>query len=261
MNYLILVTAMLPVVILMYIIYKKDSLNPEPKEQLRKAFYWGVASCFLSFLLSGPFALIGLYSQEVKTLMDAFRISFFGAAIPEESAKLFVLWLVLRKNKYFDEKMDGIVYAVCVSMGFAALENVTYLLSDIDSYIEIGVSRAFTAIPGHFCFGVVMGYYYSLAAFENKNKQRNRILTFVAPVIVHGLYDSILFATEPVIDSISTIDENVVLFVSLSLTALFIYFCFKMWKFGSLKIKQHIANDKEDSKKAQEEFNDLFKKS
>jgi RsiW-degrading membrane proteinase PrsW (M82 family) len=146
-------------------------------------------------------------------------------------------------------------------MGFAALENVTYLLSDIDSYIEIGVSRAFTAIPGHFCFGVVMGYYYSLAAFENKNKQRNRILTFVAPVIVHGLYDSILFATEPVIDSISTIDENVVLFVSLSLTALFIYFCFKMWKFGSLKIKQHIANDKEDSKKAQEEFNDLFKKS
>lgn len=260
MNYLLL-TALLPVLILIIYIYRKDKKQPEPIGQIVRAFLLGLLSAPLSFAVSVPSEMIGLYSEEVYTVMDAFRISFFGAAIPEEAAKLFVLWLVLRKNKFFDEKMDGIVYAVCVSMGFAALENVTYLLSDVDSYIEIGVSRAFTAIPGHFCFGVVMGYYYSLAAFENKNKQRNRILTFVAPVIVHGLYDSILFATEPVIDSISTIDENVVLFVSLSLTALFIYFCFKMWKFGSLKIKQHIANDKEDSKKAQEEFNDLFKKS
>ena len=154
--------------------------------------------------------------------------------------------------------MDGIVYAVCVSMGFAALENITYLISNLDSYMEVGVSRAFTAIPGHFCFGVVMGYYYSLAAFDKKDRQRNRILTFAAPVIVHGLYDTILFASEAVVDSFSPIDENVVLLVSVFFTALFIYFCFKMWKFGSLKIKQHIANDKEDSMKAQEEFNGLF---
>jgi RsiW-degrading membrane proteinase PrsW (M82 family) len=261
MTITLLIAALLPVVILLLYVYRKDKMQPEPVGQIVRAFLLGFLTVPLSFVISIPSEMIGLYSEEVYTVMDAFRISFFGAAIPEEAAKLFVLWLVLRKNKYFDEKMDGIVYAVCVSMGFAALENVTYLLSDIDSYIEIGVSRAFTAIPGHFCFGVVMGYYYSLAALENKNKQRNRILTFAAPVIVHGLYDSILFATEPVIDSISTIDENVVLFVSLSLTSLFIYFCFKMWKFGSLKIKQHIANDKEDSKKAQEEFNDLFKKS
>lgn len=260
MNYLLL-TALLPVVILLLYIYRKDKKQPEPIGQIVRAFLLGLLSAPLSFAVSVPSEMIGLYSEKVYTVMDAVRVSFFGAAIPEELAKLFILWIVLRKNKFFDEKMDGIVYAVCVSMGFAALENVTYLLSDVDSYIEIGVSRAFTAIPGHFCFGVVMGYYYSLAAFENKNKQRNRILTFVAPVIVHGLYDTILFATEPVIDSISTIDENVVLFVGLSLTALFIYFCFKMWKFGSHKIKQHIANDKEDSKKAQEEFNDLFKKS
>lgn len=57
----------------------------------------------------------------------AIRLSFFGAAILEESAKLFMLWLLLRKNKYFGERVDGIVYAVCVSLGFAALENVMYL--------------------------------------------------------------------------------------------------------------------------------------
>ena len=103
MNILVIATAMLPVVVLMYIMYRKDSIQPEPKEQLRKAFYWGVLSCFLSALMSGPFAAIGLFPQEVKTVMDAFRISFFGAAIPEEVAKFVVLWFFLRNNPYFDE--------------------------------------------------------------------------------------------------------------------------------------------------------------
>ena len=111
MNILVIATAMLPVVVLMYIMYRKDSMQPEPKEQLRKAFYWGVLSCFLSALMSGPFAAIGLFPQEVKTVMDAFRISFFGAAIPEEVAKFVVLWFFLKNNPYFDEKFDGIVYA------------------------------------------------------------------------------------------------------------------------------------------------------
>ena len=258
MNTTLLITALLPVVILLLYIYRKDKMQPEPVGQIVKAFLLGLLTVPLSFFVSVPSEMIGLYSDNVFSVMDAFRISFFGAAIPEEAAKLFILWLVLRKNKYFDEKMDGIVYAVCVSMGFAALENITYLISNLDSYMEVGVSRAFTAIPGHFCFGVVMGYYYSLAAFDKKDRQRNRILTFAAPVIVHGLYDTILFASEAVVDSFSPIDENVVLLVSVFFTALFIYFCFKMWKFGSLKIKQHIANDKEDSMKAQEEFNGLF---
>lgn len=244
MTITILITALLPVVILLLYIYRKDKMQPEPIGQIVRAFLLGLLTVPLSLMVSVPSEMIGLYSEDVYTIMDAFKISFFGAAIPEEAAKLFVLWLVVRKNKYFDEKMDGIVYAVCVSMGFAAFENVTYLFTNLDSYMQVGVSRAFTAIPGHFCFGVVMGYYYSLAAFENKNKNRNRILTFLAPVIVHGLYDTILFGTSVLVEKYIKISESLAGLISIIFTALFIYFCFKMWKFGSLKIKQHIANDK-----------------
>ena len=88
--------------------------------------------------------------------MDSVNIAFFGAAIPEEIAKLFILWLVLRNNKFFDEKMDGIVYAVCVSLGFAALENIMYLFLHSESFITVGISRAFFAVPGHFCFGILI---------------------------------------------------------------------------------------------------------
>lgn len=244
MNATLLITALLPVVILLLYIYRKDKMQPEPVGQIVRAFLLGLLTVPLSFLVSVPSELIGLFSEDVFSVMDAFRISFFGAAIPEEAAKIFILWLVVRKNKYFDEKMDGIVYAVCVSMGFAAFENVVYLVTNLDSYMQVGVSRAFTAIPGHFCFGVVMGYYYSLATFENKDRQKNRILTFLAPVIVHGLYDAILFGTSVLVEKHIEISETLAGLISIIFTAVFIYFCFKMWKFGSHKIKQHMANDK-----------------
>ena len=258
MNYLLL-TALLPVLILIIYIYRKDKKQPEPIGQIVRAFLLGLLSAPLSFAVSVPSEMIGLYSEEVYTVMDAIRVSFFGAAIPEELAKLFILWIVVRNNKFFDEKMDGIVYAVCVSMGFAALENVLYLVGNMESYMEVGMSRAFTAIPGHFCFGVVMGYYYSLAAFDKKNKLKNKVLTIVAPVIVHGIYDSILFAEGALVETLAEISEGLAGIVGLAFVALFVYFCFKMWKFGSAKIQQHIENDNNDEQKAQEDFNELFK--
>ena len=152
--------ALIPVLLLIIYINRKDKMSPEPVGQLIRAFLLGLLSAPLSFVISVPSEMIGLYSEVVATVGDALRISFFGAAIPEEAAKLFILWIVVRNNKYFDEKMDGIVYAVCVSMGFAALENVLYLVSNVEDYMSVGISRAFTAIPGHFCFGIMMGYYY-----------------------------------------------------------------------------------------------------
>ena len=224
-----------------------------------KAFLIGLLSAPLSFAISVPFEILGLFSEDVTSVSDAIRISFFGAAIPEEAAKLFILWLVVRNNKFFDEKMDGIVYAVCVSMGFAAFENVLYLFRNMDSYMVTGVARAFTAVPGHFCFGIVMGYYYSLAAFDKHDVKRNKILTFAAPVIVHGLYDSILFATAALTESLMDVSEEIAGIVGLIFIVGFIYFCFKMWKFGSLKIKEHLKNDEEDVEKSKQELNDIFK--
>ena len=258
MDIVLFIVALLPVLVLIYYINSKDSLSPEPVGQLVRAFLLGLLSVPLSFMVSVPLMYLGFFSDEVTSVSDAIRTSFFGAAIPEEAAKLFILWIVVRNNKYFDEKMDGIVYAACVSMGFAALENVLYLVNAED-YMSVGISRAFTAIPGHFCFGIVMGYYYSLATFDKNNVKRNRILTFVAPVIVHGLYDSILIAAAALMESLTEVNEEVAGVVGLAFIVLFIYFCFKMWKFGSQKIKEHLKNDEEDMEKSKQELNDIFK--
>ncbi len=226
MNGYVLLAALLPVAILLFYIYRKDKLAPEPSGQLLKAFAFGVLSAPLSMCMSIPFASIGLYPAEPLTALDSIKISFWGAAIPEEIAKFVMLWLLLRNNRHFDERLDGIVYAVCVSMGFAALENVMYLFSNYEEYLSVGISRALFAVPGHFCFAVLMGYYYSRLKFSFCSVTQTRILVLAAPILVHGLYDSILFIV------------NVTPAISGILMIIFVLFCHKMWKYARKKIEE-----------------------
>ena len=227
----ILFTALLPIAILAYYIVRKDKNSPEPAWQLVKAFLFGILSIPVSMCISMPLGMLGVFVDNPVTVGEAVATSFWGAAIPEEIAKLVMLWLVLRNNRYFDEKMDGIVYAVCVSLGFAAFENVMYLMSNQANFLSVGIGRALFAVPGHFCFGIAMGYYYSLAKFYPQASAKNRAMVLVAPIIIHGLYDSILFVSS-VTPAISGI-----------LMVAFLIFCHKMWKFGSKKINEHLNRD------------------
>lgn len=231
MNFaLILFAALLPVVILLCIILFLDRKRPEPAKKLFKAFFFGILSVFLSFCISIPLGELGVYSDEFTTVLGSFGKAFFGAAIPEEIAKFFMLWLLLRKNRYFDEMMDGIVYAACIGLGFEAIENIMYIINAQD-FISTAIMRAIT--PWHFCFGILMGYYYSLAKFVPSGKTKNYILMLAAPILAHGIYDALLMSLEvlPVWMGIPSI-----LFC--------FYFCYKMCKISVQKIKEHLEYDK-----------------
>lgn len=232
-TYLVLIAAVLPAIVLLYYIYNKDKEQPEPTSMLLKGFGFGILSVFASLLLSLPFEAIGLYrGDEVSTWEEAIRISFFGAAIPEELAKLFMLWLLLRKNPYFDEHMDGIVYAVAVSMGFAALENVGYLFVNYDSWQTVGTTRALISVPAHYAFAVFMGYYYSMCHFSQSDKTYYGIMAIGMPILLHGLFDSFLFMM-PMSESYATI-----------LLVAFCVFCYNMHKLATSRIKDHLESDR-----------------
>ncbi len=228
---LVLTAALLPVALLVFYICRQDRQRPEPVRLLLLAFMLGVLSVPLSLTFSIPFGLAGLYPPVASTLWEAVSLSFWGAAIPEELAKFIVLWLLLRRNRHFDEMMDGIVYAVCVSLGFAAIENLSYLFADYENYLTLGLRRALFSIPGHFCFGVLMGYYYSLAKYDPKARLRHIICLFAAPILAHGIYDSLLFMAE--------VSEELSGILALG----FIVFCHQMWKFASRRIEWHLEAD------------------
>lgn len=193
--------------LLSYIVWV-DRRQPEPFDKLLKTLLFGVASAFLSFCFSAPLSLMGLYSNSPDSVFSALSTSLFGAAIPEELAKLIMLYLVVRKNKFFDERLDGIVYATCIGLGFAGFENVLYLLEAGDEVISTSVLRGLLAVPGHFCFAVFMGYWFSRWWWEKVDRGmgamrdgRNLAMAIVIPIILHTGYDWICFSSGIITDN------------------------------------------------------------
>ena len=231
----VIALAVLPALILIYYTYQQDKLQREPVKNLVKAFFYGWMSVFASFLISLPSMRLGLFSQELKSLGDAFRMAFFGAAVPEESAKLLLLWLFLRKCRDFDERMDGIVYAVCVGMGFAAFENIEYLAASGTDWVTTGIGRSLTAIPGHFAFAVIMGYYYSLNHFDKYRAPLAGLKMWLYPVLAHGLYDTIAMSAAVTPELSGAISVAILLG------------CFWALKWARKRMQSHLLADSFDS--------------
>ena len=229
--YIVILAAVTPAAWLLWTIYRKDSAQPEPTKWLVKAFIYGVLSVFLSFVISIPTSMTlgwDIEKQTYSSFLEAIIDSFLFAAIPEELAKLFMLWLLLRKNPFFDEHFDGIVYAVCIGLGFAALENIFYLFDGIDdgSWIETGIIRAFISVPAHYFFAILMGYYYSIYHFGIDRSIRTKAMILAAPILVHGIFDAVLFSVQ--------IDESLCGLMII----LFIIFFTKLRKRSKMRISE-----------------------
>lgn len=230
MSTLIMLTvALLPAILLWIYIWRKDA-QPEPTFWLVKAVIWGVVICIpVAFLELGIqtflFGEDGVPSTLIGTTIEAFLV----AAIPEESFKLFALWMILRKNPYFDEHFDSIVYAVSVGLGFAAFENVFYVFGH-EEWVSVAIIRALLAVPGHYAFAVLMGYYYSVYHFVDRSPKTAACILLV-PVMAHGIYDAIAFAgvVSPYIAGLSFF--------------ILIWFCVKMHKVAKMKVISLIDKD------------------
>ena len=226
--YTMLVAALLPAIILFLYIWRKDAAQPEPFKWLFRALLAGAGLCI-------PVALVEMLISNYlfpaggpTTLFGTTVQAFFVAAVPEECAKLLALWLVLRKNPYFDERFDGIVYAVCVGLGFAAIENVSYVFQSGEGWATVAVMRALLAVPGHYAFAILMGFYYSIYHFVDPSR-KNAFKILLFPILAHGVYDSLAMSgsVDPVAGGLSFI--------------VLIYFCIKLQKLAQRKVETLVA--------------------
>lgn len=198
MQLVLLFLAIIPVVVILTYIYRKDK-NKEPGSLLLLLFVMGIVSCFMVLALSDlvhmifPFMTKG---TEYMTFFEVMAYAFIGVALVEEFCKFFMSYFFSYKNKAYDEVYDGIVYAVFVSLGFAFFENILYVFSN--QSITVGIARGILAVPGHACDAVFMGYYLSVAkvySYQGKKEleHKNLALSVLAPTILHGIYDFCLF--------------------------------------------------------------------
>ena len=176
-----IVLAVLPTIIILRWIRNSDRF-PEPWPVVRKVFWRGV-------WIAVPVVLIELLFQQwlPDNLLDkAAYMGFVAAAVPEELFKYLVLVFFCVRLSEFDEPIDGMVYGVTVSLGFATLENILYVYQA--GYVG-AISRAITAVPAHALMGAIMGSLIAMSLIEPLSKKRYYILALLVPVALHGAYD------------------------------------------------------------------------
>jgi len=182
----LLVLSLAPVLIIAGYIYFRDKYEKEPIKLLFFA------------LLAGGLTVIPILF--VEQFLSRFTVLFSGLAAPawtafvvaafsEELFKFIALYLLIWKSREFNEKFDGIVYAVYISLGFAAVENVMYVM---DGGLSSGIMRAVTAVPAHAIFGITMGFYFGLAKFYEKQRSILKFKALAYPILLHGIYDFII---------------------------------------------------------------------
>ena len=181
-----LLASLAPVFIILFYIYLRDKYEKEPLGMLVKALLLGIVIVLPVIFVER--LLMNLMPEAGKAVSAAWH-AFVVAGTTEELFKFLALYLLIWNSPSFNEKFDGIVYAVFVSLGFAGVENVLYVL---DGGMQTALTRALTAVPAHAIFGITMGYYLGIAHMylELRGKYLGRAL--LIPIILHGIYDFIL---------------------------------------------------------------------
>ena len=181
-----LLITILPSILIILFFVKSDRF-PEPTSEIIKIFLYGIFLCIPAFYINT--ALNNIYSN--MNIDDALVSSFLSAAPVEEVLKFTVLYSLVYKMKDFNEPIDGIVYGVAVSLGFATLENIyyVYVLSDYfgTTSQSLAILRSFSAIPAHGIFGATMGYFFMKYTFIKK--ENNLALCIIVPILLHGAYN------------------------------------------------------------------------
>lgn len=189
--------ALIPVIILIVLLTVMDRHNREPARLLAKVFLFGVLASIPVLIIQVILNTLSSYVGLAGIIFQAFVV----AGLTEEYMKRQVVLKIAFNNPAFDEKLDGIIYCAFAALGFAAIENVLYLISFYPTDPSVALYRAIFSVPGHMLFGITMGYYLSLSKYCSdpllcKKYYRKSLLY---PVLMHGTFNFILSINIPLL--------------------------------------------------------------
>jgi protease PrsW len=188
-NVLLFILAVVPGLLLCYFIFSMDKYEKEPQRYLFICFLLGVMMTLPAIQME----TIGqkFVDENSKDFFKIFIFATFVIGFSEEILKFLALLLFAYPKKDFNEPMDGIVYSMMVGMGFATMENILY--AHHYGFATV-IARAFTSMPGHGIFAILMGYFVGKAKFTDSIFQKIYLIGkgFFAALLAHGVYDFLL---------------------------------------------------------------------
>lgn len=218
------IIAITPALVIIVGLYLSDRYDREPLKLLLITYILGALSVIPTIFVEELLSLFNVFPG----ILGAFYTAFIVAGFTEEYFKRLVVLKVAYNSKYFNEKLDGIVYAVFASMGFATVENIIYVVYRYSNNPYIGLYRGVLSVPAHGVFAVTMGYYLSLAKFSTAEriKIKSYRCSLYMPIIFHGIFDFILMANIP------------------QLTIIFVPYVIYLWWLNERKLSKYLYDSK-----------------
>lgn len=183
--FILLSVAIAPGLALFSFFYLRNQMATEPRKTLLQSFIYGA-------ILTFPIMFLQYVFKEEQVFQHIIVQDVFFTGVIEEFFKWIFLILVIYHHVEFDDPYDGVLYGAVVSLGFATVENVIYLMS---YGMDTAFLRAILPVSSHALFGVVMGYYLGKAKFQSSQASlRYRALALFAPMTLHILYNAIFIS-------------------------------------------------------------------
>ncbi|MBI5261671.1 MAG: PrsW family intramembrane metalloprotease [Bradyrhizobium sp.] len=199
--------AVAPALLMLWLVIAAGE-RPGPPAQVWTAFLLGAASISLLGLARAPFASI-VAAPENPWVAQAMR-SIFGVALPEEAVKVIAIVVISARRKPSADPMDPVVYGAAVGLGFAAYENLAYLVQHAEMWRSLAALRSVLTVPFHGALGIIAGAYLALgrsgtalgAHRHNRDWARlsSRLLMFMAPLALHSAFDFPLLTLQQHVD-------------------------------------------------------------
>ncbi|HEY1542870.1 MAG TPA: PrsW family intramembrane metalloprotease [Xanthobacteraceae bacterium] len=192
--------AIAPALLLLWLFVIADS-RPEPARVVLGGVFFGALSTALAIVVE--MLLQKLIPLPVDPWLRSYQDALLFAAAPEEAIKVSIIALLALRSRDFDEPMDGVVYGAAVGLGFAALENILYLVGNGAHWQSLAVVRGVLSVPFHGALGVIAGAFIARARFSHTlgghvhspgHRRRMFIAAFLVPTVLHALFDGGLFA-------------------------------------------------------------------
>ena len=211
------VLSVLPAVLLMIFIWRKDKIEKEPIGFLIGLFLLGAL-----MVVPAAFGEVGLIKALDSVLKEgsyAYMLidNFLIVALCEETCKFFILRVRSWRSPHFNFTFDAVVYSVAVSLGFATVENILYVLGE--GTLQIALMRGLLSVPGHAVDAVFMGWFYGLAkraecAGDDSGRKTNTFLSLFVPMLIHGFYDFCLTVNNDIFIVIFLVFEIVITIIA-----------------------------------------------
>jgi RsiW-degrading membrane proteinase PrsW (M82 family) len=188
--------AIAPALLMLWLVVAADE-RPGPPARIWTAFLLGAASISLLGVVRAPFMSL-LTAPENPWIAQAMH-SLFGVALPEEAVKILVIAAVSARRRPFADPMDTVVYGAAAGLGFAAYENLAYLVQHAEMWQSLAALRSVLTVPFHGALGIIAGAYLAIArsgtALGAHRHHRDwarissRILVLLGPTALHAAFD------------------------------------------------------------------------